>query len=106
MDQSHWGERLQFIIKHRNYNKQIALASELGVDKSTVCRWIQGENIKLSYVIQICEILDISADWLLMGRGSHSPYNRHEQSEVLFDHLPSEINERILEVFLHLESKN
>ena len=54
----------------RNRRKLYALAAELGVAPSSVSRWLQGGPISLRHVIALGRELDLSLDWLLLGRGS------------------------------------
>jgi len=61
------GTRLRSALRSRGYNKYLAFAAEIDVSPSTVTRWCDGHPIKLQNLIQICEILDISLDWLVLG---------------------------------------
>lgn len=65
-----WGNRLQQAISSRNINKSIALAAEMGVDESTVSRWKNGGSISLGKAIRLCDVLNVSMDWLFADRGS------------------------------------
>jgi len=40
------------------------------VDESAISRWKKGRSISLENAAQVCRALDISLDWLVMGRGS------------------------------------
>jgi transcriptional regulator with XRE-family HTH domain len=64
------GERLKFALQKQRVPKLLSLAIELGVDESTICRWTKGGNISLANIVKLCKTLDISADWLLLGRGN------------------------------------
>jgi len=46
-----------------------ALAADLGVDESAISRWRRGDAMALTSAVRLCEVLDISIDWLLLGRG-------------------------------------
>lgn len=50
--------------------KLYALAVEIGVDESAISRWKKGRSISLENAAEVCRALDISLDWLVMGRGS------------------------------------
>jgi transcriptional regulator with XRE-family HTH domain len=63
------GERLQSAMAARGVHKQIVLAAELGVNESAVSRWQQGLGLSLDHAARLCEALDISLDWLVLGRG-------------------------------------
>jgi transcriptional regulator with XRE-family HTH domain len=71
-----WGDRLQYALNRRGVRKLYALAVELGVDESALSRWRQGRSITLANAVTLCQTLDISLDWLLLGRGdmdAHQP---------------------------------
>lgn len=53
----------------RGYNKQHAFAVALNVSQSTVTRWLANGPMSLESAADICAILDISLDWLVLGRG-------------------------------------
>lgn len=39
------------------------------MNPSSLTRWLQGEPISIQHAIRLCEVLEISLDWLLLGRG-------------------------------------
>ena len=43
------------------------LANALRVSTTAVTHWRQGKEIKLSHLINLCDILSLSPDWLLTG---------------------------------------
>ncbi|WP_281029200.1 helix-turn-helix domain-containing protein [Rhizobium deserti] len=57
-------------MRLRGFSKQMAFASEIGVSESVVSRWQRGNGLSLANTIRVCEVLDISLDWLLLGRGT------------------------------------
>jgi transcriptional regulator with XRE-family HTH domain len=72
------GERLHAALVARGIRKQMALAAELGVGESAISRWQRDESLSLSNAARICEALDISLDWFVLGRGD---MNLHKQLE-------------------------
>jgi transcriptional regulator with XRE-family HTH domain len=64
------GHRLQLAMRRRGVAKQMAFAAQLAVDESAISRWQRGANMTLRNAMRLCEALDISLDWLLLGRGS------------------------------------
>ena len=71
------GERLSFALRLRRLPKMTSLAAELGVDESAISRWRKDGAISLHSASRLCEVLDISLDWLVLGRGDiegHSPF--------------------------------
>jgi transcriptional regulator with XRE-family HTH domain len=65
-----WGERFEHALRLREVGKLYALAVEIGVDESAISRWKKGRSISLENAAEVCRALDISLDWLVMGRGS------------------------------------
>lgn len=57
-------------MEHRNLSKLYAVAVALNVTESAVCRWRKNGRITVENIIAICELLDVSTDWLLLGRGT------------------------------------
>jgi len=70
------GERLQGAMAARGIRKQIVLAAEVGVNESAVSRWQQGAGLSLEHAVKLCETLDISLDWLVLGRGDMDQHHR------------------------------
>ncbi|WP_426435194.1 helix-turn-helix domain-containing protein [Bradyrhizobium genosp. P] len=64
------GERLIAAMEMRGMRKQHALAHALGVNESTVTRWIKNGPMSLESAIALCQALDMSLDWFLAGHGS------------------------------------
>lgn len=70
------GKRVQHAMEMRGVRKHFSLAVDIGVDQSTLCRWTKGSPLSLDNAVKFCEVLDISLDWLLLGRGDveqHKP---------------------------------
>jgi transcriptional regulator with XRE-family HTH domain len=63
------GERLVEAMRIRGMHKQHALAYALGVNESTVTRWKNDGPMSLESAIALCQALDISLDWFLVGNG-------------------------------------
>jgi transcriptional regulator with XRE-family HTH domain len=72
------GERLHAALVARGIRKQLALAAELGVDESAISRWQRDEGLSLSNAARLCEALDISLDWFVLGRGDMDLHRRSE----------------------------
>jgi transcriptional regulator with XRE-family HTH domain len=66
-------ERLRKALEIRGRRKLYALAGEVGVNPSSVTRWLQGRFISLDHAVRLCDVLDVSLDWLMLGRGSLDP---------------------------------
>lgn len=63
------GQRIKLAMELRGIKKQYALAIDIGVDQSNLSRWCRGATISMEHAIKLCEALDVSLDWLLLGRG-------------------------------------
>lgn len=63
-----FADRLNAAMVANGYS-QIALAQRLGRDRKTINRWVNGRGQSfVSDLIRICELLHVTADWLLYGR--------------------------------------
>jgi transcriptional regulator with XRE-family HTH domain len=73
------GERLRLAMDARGVRKQHAFAFQLKVHESAITRWKANRSLSLDNAIAVCEALDISLDWLLLGRGT---MDSHKVSEA------------------------
>ena len=48
------------------------VARRTGSHPETVRRYMSGHAASVSFLVRFCEVMDVSADWLLLGRGSPS----------------------------------
>lgn len=90
-----WGNRLRVYLKDNNNLKQLALANAIGVEESTISRWLSGGNIKVSHLINLCAFLDISLDWLIMGRGTPALHKTDLDNLGMLKALPEDIRDDI-----------
>ena len=63
------GSRLCQAMKVRGLEKLCALAVAMQVSESAISRWRHGGPITLDNAVLLCSALDISLDWLMLGRG-------------------------------------
>lgn len=73
------GSRLAEAMLLRGWNKQTALAEALGVKPSAVSRWLKSGSLSFEHAVALCEFLDISLDWLMLGRGKPDIEDRHDK---------------------------
>lgn len=73
------GDRLVQAMRARQIKKTYAIAIEVGVSESSFSRWRNGGTISTESAIKICEVLDISLDWFLAGRGN---MNQHKERSI------------------------
>lgn len=79
------GDRVKKAIRARHSGKMLTLANDLGVDESAISRWKKDGPISLDHAARLCFVLDISLDWLILGRGNpelhkQSPYTASQLS--------------------------
>lgn len=98
----HWGNRLRCYLKEQNNLKQLALANAIGVEESTISRWLSGGNIKVSHLVSLCNYLDISLDWLIMGRGTPVLHKISEADSIMLKELPENIRGDIHSLIIKL----
>jgi transcriptional regulator with XRE-family HTH domain len=71
------GERIREALAARGVRKQQALAAELNVHESAITRWKENKPISLDSAVAFCAALDVSLDWLLLGRGTIDSHRSH-----------------------------
>lgn len=76
------GPRLREAMALRRVGKMLGLACQLGVHESALSRWKHGGAMSLVNVVSVCEALDISMDWLVLGRGHPEAHKNGESSLV------------------------
>lgn len=64
------GRRIREAIAQRKIRKVHALAAELNVSVAAVSRWQNGGHTSLENACALARLLDVSLDWLLLGRGT------------------------------------
>ncbi|MGV1836911.1 helix-turn-helix domain-containing protein [Rhizobium rhizogenes] len=64
------GRRIRQAISQRKIRKVHALAAELNVSVAAVSRWQNGGHTSLESASALARVLDVSLDWLLLGRGT------------------------------------
>lgn len=76
------GKRIREAIAKRNIRKVHAVAAELEVSVAAVSRWQNGGHASLESVCSLAKLLDVSLDWLLLGRGTMDWHNDKTISAV------------------------
>lgn len=62
------GARLRQAIEARGHRKMMALAAELNISSAALSKWTQGHAMSVNHACRLSDLLDVSLDWLLMGR--------------------------------------
>jgi len=60
--------------KSDKYNTQEELANALGVSQTAIHKVLTGETKQPRYILEMANLLNVSADWLKTGEGSHFTY--------------------------------
>lgn len=79
------GRRLKLAMTTRGYRKATALAAGLAISPAAITKWTQGHAMSLHHVRHLAALLDISLDWLLMGRNGPDWMQPNQLSEVELD---------------------
>lgn len=64
------GKRISEAMRKRGMEFNCQLSHTLGVAESTLSRWRAGRPISLEHAVALCSALDISLDYLLLGRAA------------------------------------
>ena len=78
-----FGGRLREALSRRGVRKLYPLALEIGVDESALSRWRQGQPISLDNAVRLAGRLDVSLDWLVLGRGTPDAHRVPRESDDL-----------------------
>jgi transcriptional regulator with XRE-family HTH domain len=73
------GKRIREAMSRSNIRKIHAVAAELKVSVAAVSRWQNGGHTSLESACALASLLDVSLDWLLLGRGT---IDRHEDTSI------------------------
>jgi transcriptional regulator with XRE-family HTH domain len=79
------GDRITMAMQKRHLQKLYAVSSALNVSESAVSRWKNNGAMTVENVIALCQLLDVSIDWLLLGRGH---MDMHRQPEPVQEPAP------------------
>lgn len=77
------GERIRQALAARGVAKQQALAAELKVHESAISRWKEGKPISLDSAVALGTALDISLDWLLLGRATMDAHRGYVSDDAI-----------------------
>lgn len=87
------GERVSQALEARGVRKQQALAAELKVHESAITRWKDDKPMSLENAVALGETLDVSLDWLLLGRGT---LDSHKATDAVLHGIDEELFGRVL----------
>lgn len=90
------GERIRQALTERAVHKQQALAAELNVHESAITRWKEGKPISLDNAVAFGAVLDVSLDWLLLGRGTIDGHRSISAADQVLRHIAGRLSPRAL----------
>lgn len=64
------GKRIEQAMATRGRRKAMALAAELDISPAALTKWKQGHAMSLENACRLAELLDVSMDWLMLGRNA------------------------------------
>lgn len=99
---THWGNRLRVLLKKQRNLKHLVLANAIGVEESTISRWLSGGNIKMIHLIRLSEYLDVSVDWLILGRGTPLQHRDSTFQDDFFKNLPDDVKDDLFSLLKKL----
>ncbi|WP_428527064.1 helix-turn-helix domain-containing protein [Roseibium sp.] len=79
------GQRLGIALRQRGQRKAMALAAELNISPAAVSKWRRGHPMSVDNACRIAVALDISLDWLLMGRNAPEWLQREQLAATEID---------------------
>ena len=94
------GERIRQALNERGVHKQQALAAELKVHESAITRWKEGKEISLDNAIAFGAVLDVSLDWLLLGRGTIDSHKENGGVDPALRQIAARISPRSFSLLL------
>lgn len=66
------GENIHTLRKAKGLSQE-ELAEKLGVQRQTISKWELGQSVPdLEYILMLCEIFSVSADFLIKGENPHA----------------------------------
>jgi len=94
------GQRLKVAMQARGLVKLSAMAAAAGVTESAISRWCHEGPMTIKNAVNVCEVLEISLDWLVLGRGSME--QTHQSTGQFYPQISSAIARMKPEVREHL----
>lgn len=87
------GRRIKKAMKTKGYRKATALAAQLDISPAAITKWTQGYAMSIGHVCNLAGLLDVSLDWLLLGRNEPDWLRPDQLSDVELD-LVGKLRER------------
>ncbi|MEP2707825.1 MAG: helix-turn-helix transcriptional regulator [Roseibium sp.] len=64
------GKRIDQAMNEKGHRKAMALAAELSISPAALTKWKQGHAMSLENACSLANVLNVSLDWLVLGRNS------------------------------------
>lgn len=101
------GNRLREAMIIRGNRKAMALAAELEISPAAITKWKQGHAMSVDNACSLARSLEVSLDWLLMGRNSPEwlqPDQLSDLERVLIEKLRMR-SKRVMRLIINLISE-
>lgn len=72
-------------METRGHRKATALAANLNISPAAITKWTQGHSMSIDHACDLAVVLDVSLDWLLMGRNGPDWLRPDELTKVELD---------------------
>jgi transcriptional regulator with XRE-family HTH domain len=79
------GNRLKQAMMASGLRKATALAAELSISPAAITKWAQGHAMSVDHARNLATLLNVSLDWLLMGRNGSDWLRSGQLSELELD---------------------
>ncbi|WP_428424451.1 helix-turn-helix domain-containing protein [Pararhizobium sp.] len=79
------GDRLKQAMTASGHRKATALAAELSISPAAITKWTQGHAMSVDHARNLAALLNVSLDWLLMGRNGPDWLRPGQLSELEID---------------------
>jgi transcriptional regulator with XRE-family HTH domain len=96
------GERISEAMRGRGMEFNCQLSHLIGVAESTLSRWRSGRPISLEHAVTLCSALQISLDFLLLGRSGSSEAGSFSAQLVRLSEIYRGLDSDRRELFLRL----
>ena len=97
-----FGDRLRTAIQKKGYTQK-ELSEILQVNQDTITNYIKEKSFpKADMLLNICDLLDISIDWLIKGQ-EHKSETKMDFSDV---QQLTEIEKEIIKIYRELDSRD
>ncbi|WP_298818927.1 helix-turn-helix transcriptional regulator [uncultured Roseibium sp.] len=105
------GKRLRQAMLVRGHRKALALAVELNISPAAITKWKQGHAMSVGNACKLARSLNVSLDWLLLGRNGPDWVHPNQMSALESDlvessrALPIRVAELLVELLSEIQRR-